>query len=190
MFTQPTWIEGTLFWGICIIIPLLITLISGAIVFLKDDGRFIIMGGIGILITGLMVVAGAPVAWHFAYEVPSVQQTTITVEEYQPTFGHYWGQIRGADDLMLKTTDGQLFGNTESLLFGKFDTRDVFDHLKPNGTYKITYYGWREGFNNGVPNILSVDEVIDENGTGKHDISNYMNKRSVVYNDDDDWGNP
>ena len=31
--------------------------------------------------------------------------------------------------------------------------------------YKIKYYGWREGFNNGFPNILSVEKVIDENHT-------------------------
>ena len=53
-------------------------------------------------------------------------------------------------------------------------------------TYKIKYYGWREGFNNGVPNILSISEVINETGTKSNDITHYMNKRSIIY-DDDDW---
>ena len=188
-FVHPSWIEGMLYYGVWVIIPLIIAIISGVIVWWKDSGIALGVCMVATVMALLIAPAGAFVGWHFQYEVPSVQQEVITVDDWQPTFNHYWGDVKGADDLMLKTVDGQLFGNTESFLFGKFDTRDILDKLKPNGTYRITYYGWREGFNNGVPNILSVDEVINETNTPKHhDISNYMNKRSIVYNDDD-WGN-
>ena len=56
----------------------------------------------------------------------------------------------------------------------RFNTRNILNTLKPNGTYKIKYYGWREGYNSGVPNILSVEEIIDESNCTNHSISDYM----------------
>ena len=185
-FIPPTWIEGTLIWVGYLIIPILIGFIALAYTQIKGkhEGLAILIAILCILIAAL----GSSVLWFEQYEVPSVQEKIITVDDWQPTFGHYWGDVKSADDLMLKTTDGELFGNTEKLLFQKFNTRDILDQLKPNGTYKIKYYGWREGYNNGVPNILSVEQVIDENNTPvHHDISNYMNKRSIIYADDDNW---
>jgi hypothetical protein len=187
MFVPPTWFDGTLFYLFWILVPLIIGIVIGAIGLAKNSGILTGIGIIGVILAVIMVVGGASVIWHYQYEVPSVQSEIITIDEWQPTFGHYWGEVSGAGDLMLKTTDGRLFGNNENFLFGKFNTRDIFDQLKPNGTYKITYYGWREGYNNGVPNILSIDEVVNETNTPTHhDISNYMNKRSIIYQDDDD----
>lgn len=184
-FVPPTWIEGTIVWAGYLIIPILIGLIAiGYTQFReKHEGLGVMIAIICVLIAGI----GSNILWFEQYEVPSVQEKTITVDDWQPTFGHYWGDVRSADDLMLKTTDGELYGNTERLLFQKFNTRDILDQLKPNGTYVIKYYGWREGYNNGVPNILSVEKVINETDCPKHhDISNYMNKRSIIY-EDDDW---
>jgi hypothetical protein len=53
--------------------------------------------------------------------------------------------------LLLVTTENEGFLNMENLFFGKFNTRDIFNQLKVGGTYKITYYGWRIGFNSGFP---------------------------------------
>ena len=66
---------------------------------------------------------------------------------------------------MMVTRERECFLNNENFLFGKFDTRDIQNNLKVNGTYKIKYYGWKEGFNNRFPNILSVKEVINESNT-------------------------
>ena len=181
-FVPPTWIEGTLIWIGYLTIPIIIGIIVAAICAIKEHEII----GITILILCFAIAAcGSSVLWFEQYEVPSVQEKVITVDDWQPTFGRYWGEIDSADDLMLKTTDGELYGNTEKFLFQKFATRDILDQLKPNGTYKIKYYGWREGFNNGIPNILSVEEVINETDCPKHhDISDYMNKRSIIYEDD------
>ena len=186
----PSWIFGMFYYALWIIIPLLLgvscLILSLRLPFEDDDKRlFLIISG-GIVFIALAVCGGLFLAdwgWHYQYEVPSVQQKVITVDNWQPSFNKYWGKIKGADDLMMQTKDGELFGNKENFLFGKFNTRDVLNQLKPNGTYKITYYGWREGFNNGVPNILSVDEVINETNTSSNDISQYMNKRSIIYED-------
>jgi len=181
-FVPPTWLGGTLVWIGYIAIPIVIGFICMLICMIKEHE------GIGMLVMILFIfiaMAGSHVLWFEQYEVPSVQEKVITVDDWQPVFGKYWGDIDGAGDLMLKTTDGELFGNTEHLLFQKFATRDILDQLKPNGTYKIKYYGWREGFNDGVPNILSVEEVINETDCPQHhDISDYMNKRSIIYADD------
>ena len=52
--------------------------------------------------------------------------------------------------------------------------RDIFYQLRDNGTYKIKYYGWREGFTNSFPNILSVEQVVDENGTVPPSYNKYF----------------
>jgi len=188
-FVPPTWIEGTIYYGMWILVPLIIGVLLLLIGLIKDNVPAFAIGIIFLFVAVAGGGLGANVGWHYAYEVPSVDEKIITVDDWQPTFGHYWGDVHGADDLMLKTTDGELFLNKENFLFQKFNTRDVLDQLKPNGTYKVKYYGWREGYNNGCPNILSVEQVIDENNTpAHHDISNYMNKRSIIYADDnDDW---
>ena len=187
MFVQPTWFEGMMFYAILILIPIIIGVLITIIGGIKDNLPIFVIGII-LCVVGLIMVPAASVMWHYQMEEPSVQEKIITVDDWQPTFGHYWGDVKKADDLMLKTTDGELFGNKENFLFGKFNTRDILNQLKPNGTYKIKYYGWREGFNDGVPNILSVEQVISENNTQKtHDISNYMNKRSIILEDSNDY---
>lgn len=185
MFVEPTWVYGTIYYVSWVAIPFILMTLCFALAFWRDSDAW---AGIGILflVCAFLGVGLSSVGWHYQYEVPSVQEKVITVEDWQPTFGKYWGDITGASDLMVKTKDGELFGNEENFLFQKFNTRDILDKLKPNGTYKIKYYGWREGFNNGVPNILSIEEVINETGCPKHhDITDYMNKRSIMVNGND-----
>lgn len=192
-FVQPTWFEGAMYFASFFLIPAALFLIMGVIGWLaelKDNetlARFCIVLAIIFIICLVASPVVSNVAWHYQYEVPSVQEETITVENWQPVFGKYWGDVHTADDLMMQTKDGRLFGNTENFLFQKFETRDILNNLHVNGTYKIKYYGWREGYNNGVPNILSIEEVIDDNGTKANDISQYMNKRSIIIDDGNGW---
>ena len=192
MFVPPTWFQGTLFYATYILVPLFFAIICGILVKFAEEGSakegIAILGCLFFVLCAFAGPTVGSVMWHYQVEEPSVQEKVITIEDWQPYFGKYWGDVKSADDLMLKTTDGELFENKENFLFQKFNTRDVLNQLKPNGTYKIKYYGWREGYNNGVPNILSVEQVISENNTpSHHDISNYMNKRSIIYADDNDW---
>ena len=193
-FVEPSWITGAIYYASWFFIPLILAVILGVIGAVRnsqDNTKGTVCMGLSIILVFVALIGGtvgSSIGWHYQYEVPSVQTKIVTVEDWQPTFGHYWGDVESADDLMLKTTDGELFGNNENFLFQKFNTRDILDKLKPNGTYEIKYYGWREGYNNGVPNILSVEKVINEsNCPAHHDISNYMNKRSIIYAEDDRW---
>ena len=116
--------------------------------------------------------------------MPSVQEKVVTVDGWQPKPNvekNNMGMmiIDSADDLMLVTSDGEGFLNEENFLFQKFNTRDILNELKPNGTYKIQYYGWREGFNNGFPNILSVEEVVDDSHSVNKSVTDYFGTKVV-----------
>jgi hypothetical protein len=119
------------------------------------------------------------VYWFYEYEVPSVQEKIITVQGWEPRPGiipndNGMMTISNADQLLLVTNENEGFLNTENLFFGKFNTRDIFNQLKVGGTYKIKYYGWRNGFNSGFPNILSVEEVVNETGAKNNNYGNYF----------------
>ena len=119
------------------------------------------------------------VYWFNAYEVPSVQEKIITVQGWEPRPGIIPDNsgmmtISNADQLLLVTTENEGFFNKENFLFGKFNTRDIFNQLKVGGTYKIKYYGWRNGFNSGFPNILSVEQVVDETGAKNNNYGDYF----------------
>ena len=78
------------------------------------------------------------------------------------------------------TADGEGFLNEENFLFQKFDTRDILNTLKPHGTYNITFFGWREGFNSGFPNILSVNEVVDESNASNVSLNDYFGTKLTL----------
>ena len=48
--------------------------------------------------------------------------------------------IDSSDDLMMVTIEGKGFLNNKNFLFGKFDTKDIYNNLKFNRTYNIKYY--------------------------------------------------
>ncbi len=182
MFVPPSWFEGLLIQVlIFVVVPLVVALGIGVIVKLRtnewDDG---LLGfGIGLMVLFMVMIPVGSVYWYNTYEVPSVQEKIITVQEWQPRAGLSTNSgglmtIDNADDLMLITTENEGFLNRENFLFNKFNTRDVFNDLKVNGTYRIKYYGWREGFNSGFSNILSVEEVINETGATENKYGDYF----------------
>jgi len=182
MFAPPNWFEGLLIqFGIFILIPLIIAIIVGLIVKKKKNSKIWGVAGIGLalIISLIIMLPVGNICWHYAYEVPSVQEKVITVQEWQPKAGIKYSNsgtmiIENADQLMLITNEGEGFINEENLLFNKFNTRDIFNDLKINGTYKIKYYGWRNGFNTGFPNILSVEKVINETNTTNNRYGDYF----------------
>lgn len=180
VFVPPTWFEGLLINGAIYMLPSLIGL--GVILWgVLSDRELLSFLGVVLIVIGLGV---SSVAWFELYEMPSVDEKIITVQEWQPRVGLHANEngmmvVDSADDLMLVTTDGECYFNQEHFLFQKFNTRDVFNQLKINGTYKIRYYGWREPFNRGFPNILSVEEVIDENNTHTPRYSDYYGVKLI-----------
>lgn len=178
-FIPPTWYVGLLTYGVMVVLPLIIGIILAGYAFISDkrDKKHVTCLAIGIIfiiIGGVMCIGGADFVWHETFEVPSVQEKVITIAGWQPRPGVNAGKINDASDLLLITTDGEAFENTETFWFQKFDTRDIFYQLRENGTYKIKYYGWREGFTGSFPNVLSVEQVVDENGTVQPSYNKYF----------------
>lgn len=188
MFVPPTWFEGLMFQiMVVLVIPLLIALGIGigTYIFYKN-GYGNRDGGAAFAIAFIILIIAIPCAgvansfiWHDTFEKPSVQEKIITVQEWQPkpgigTNSNGMMTIDNADELMLITTEKEGFFNNENFFFNKFDTRDIFNKLKVGGTYKIKYYGWREGFNSGFPTILSVEEVIDESNATENKYGDYF----------------
>jgi len=184
VFVQPTWWIGTLTW-FCFCIPLIVCVIFAGYSVIKalvfDDERYLKYFFIGLVLCVILVPVTEGVGgylWHEMYEVPSVTSEVVVVDSWQvkPNAVHTeegMMVIDNADQLMMITGDGRGFYNNENFLFQKFDTRDILNKAKPGSVVNITYYGWREGFNSGFPNILSV-KVIDESNATNVSLSDYF----------------
>lgn len=181
MFIAPDWFQGTLILiGIYLMVFLIILIVGGLLIkfFIKTDRK--IIGYIGVVLIAIIVTFSAgSYIWFVSYELPSVQEKTVTIAEWQPVAGIEPNDegnivIRNADQLMLVTSEGEGFINKEHFWFQKWETRDLLNKLKINGTYKIKYYGWREGFNSGFPNILNIEQIIDETNATHTSYEDYF----------------
>lgn len=182
MFVAPSWLEGfSIQLVMYILIPLIIAICLGIRKWKKSHNkesgviRFVLVFFIALIV----IYPIGCVSWFYAYEAPSVQEKVITVQGWEPKPGIVNPDtgmmvISNADQLLLVTTEDEGFLNMENFLFGKFNTRDILNQLKIGGTYKIKYYGWRNGFNSGFPNILSVEKVINETGAQEKNYGDYF----------------
>lgn len=180
-FVPPSWWMLGLTKICYLLIPLIFGVALGIFGFAKDKFGLIIIGTI-IIIAG---VGLASYTWHENFEVASVDEKIITVDDYQikPNIGkndHGMIVVDSADDLLLVTSDGESFLNEENFWFGKFNTRDLFNELKVGGTYKIKYYGWREPFYSTFPNILSIEKVVDESNATTNNFNKYSGTNAAV----------
>ena len=203
MYTEPTWItliiNGTILNGGAVLLSLMIALLVGYLVwklfiryqvkkfdrdpeyFDNEDKMLITIAPIAITLLIMLTVTGlfTGMIWNEWMEQPSVRTDTITITGIQPRPGAVVITSEGyaidnANQLMFTTSDGREFANTENWMFNKFETRTIFNQLRIGGTYKIKYYGWRNGQNNEFPNILSIEEVIDETNTTSNDYNKYF----------------
>lgn len=145
----------------------------------KHWGTKIITFILAFIVAAIIVYPIGCVYWFNTYEVPSIQEKIITVQGWEPRPGilpnnNGMMTISNADQLLLVTTENEGFFNMENFLFAKFNTRDIFNQLKVGGTYKIKYYGWRNGFNSGFPNLLSVEEVVNETNAKNNTYGDYF----------------
>lgn len=195
MYTEPTWIQllinstilyaGLTIAGIIIlaIACLLFIKIKDKLTGYEDDDPIGTSIPVIVILGIILIIAGsgiaAPLIWNEWMEKPSVREDTITITGIQPLPGKVditseGYSIQNSNQLMFITSDGREFSNTENWMFNKFETRTIFNKLHVNGTYKIKYYGWRNGQNNEFPNILSIEEVVNENGTSPNDFNKYF----------------
>ena len=55
-------------------------------------------------------------------------------------------------------TEGEVFENTDNLMFFKFNSADVQNNLEPGKTYKIKVAGWRIPMLSYYRNILKIED--------------------------------
>lgn len=188
MYIEPTWLEllirGSLLHIASILIIILITAIIAKTVNKtvkkpnKEDATIITIIICIVAFSSIMLFADDYI-WNTWMEQPSVREEVITIDAIQPRPGavkmnESGYSISNSNQLIFVTKEGKEFANCENWPFGKFETRTIFNKLRINGTYKIKYYGWRNGQNNEFPNILSVEEVINENNTQPNDFNKYF----------------
>lgn len=180
VFVHPSWFTGLLVMAAYFIIPVII----GIILFLFLSIKRKPLLGTGLFIIFLIIaLVGGTVLWWQNYEVPSVDSKVVTVDSWQPKAGIPTNEkgmmvIDNANQLMMITKDGESFLNEENFLFQKFETRDILNTAKPGTVLNITYFGWREGFNSGFPNILNVT-VIDDSHAVNKTIGDYFGTKVV-----------
>ncbi len=56
-------------------------------------------------------------------------------------------------------TKSEVFENTDSVIFLKFNSSDFHANLEPNKTYELNVAGWRNPFFSMYRNILSYKEI-------------------------------
>ena len=175
VFVAPNWWEGLLI-NIGIYLGLFVLTLGITILIVLKTKKNIVLKIIGLCAGFCIAIIITTVAggfiWYESYELPSVNEKIITVSSFEPVPGIETNDngmmiINNADQIMVVDSEGNGWFNKEASWFQKWDTRDVLNQLKINGTYKIKYYGWRNPFNSGFPNILSIEEAIDETNATK-----------------------
>ncbi len=95
----------------------------------------------------LLLVIVYPVAYRGSESV-----TTITVNKLE--------QIKKQDSgKYLVFADGETFEITDSILFGRFDSSDLYGRITAGRKYRVKVAGWRVQVLSMYRNILTADEV-------------------------------
>lgn len=78
---------------------------------------------------------------------------TITVKDK-------WVKPKGNDaKYLVSSTNGQVFQITDSCIYWRWYSSNVYDSITIGKTYKITTQGFRFGFMSDYKNIITLEEV-------------------------------
>ncbi len=105
-----------------------------------------------VWITGIILLIGLILLTPIlAYK--SVSEETIKIDDKE--------RIQdGQSSYYLIFTDKGVFKNTDSLLFFKFDSSDIYNELKIGNTYKVKINWYRIRFLNMYKNILEIQKEV------------------------------
>ena len=99
-----------------------------------------------IFIIVAILILGYPVSYYLSSE--DIEITVTKTERIN----------QGEDSKYLVYTENETFENTDSWLYLKFDSSDLYGHMKANETYKVKVAGWRWKFFSSYRNIVSLEE--------------------------------
>ena len=99
-----------------------------------------------IFIIVAILILGYPVSYYLSSE--DIEITVTKTERIN----------QGEDSKYLVYTENETFENTDSWLYLKFDSSDLYGHMKANETYKVKVAGWRWKFFSSYRNIVALEE--------------------------------
>lgn len=108
-----------------------------------NDFRWVLIV-FGLICFGFICII-QPIAYAY-----SDTTTTITTKKLE----HH-----GGDDKYLVFTENEVFENTDSLMFWKFNSSDIYNEMEEGKTYKVKVAGWRIPFLSMYRNIISAEET-------------------------------
>jgi hypothetical protein len=109
--------------------------------------KIIITTLITLFIVGLLAISPM-----YAYLTDETITVTIKDKERIVT-----GSGTGISSKFLVYTDGEVFENTDSLWYWKWDSADVQNELEVGQTYTVKVYGWRVPFLSMFRNVVEVN---------------------------------
>ena len=99
-----------------------------------------------IFIIVAILILGYPVSYYLSSE--EIEITVTKTERIN----------QGEESKYLVYTENETFENTDSWLYLKFDSSDLYGHMKANETYKVKVAGWRWKFFSSYRNIVALEE--------------------------------
>lgn len=99
-----------------------------------------------------LLVFGYPIAYYF-----STEQVEITITKMNRiTTSSGSGETASTSSKYLIFTNNEVFEDTDSWLFVKFNSSDLYSKLEIDHTYKVKVAGWRVPFLSWYRNIISI----------------------------------
>ncbi len=73
-----------------------------------------------------------------------------------------WVKRNGESEKYLVSCDEEVYQITDNILYGKFNSSDIYAKLKKDSKYKLTVTGFRNGFLSSYKNINKFEEVNED----------------------------
>lgn len=80
-------------------------------------------------------------------------------ETVECTVQDKWIKRNGEVEKYLVSCDDEVYQITDNILYGKFNSSDIYARLKINKKYKLTVTGFRSGFLSAYRNINKFEEL-------------------------------
>lgn len=96
----------------------------------------------------VIVLTGCPAMYHLSSE-----EIEITVSEKDNITS---GSGSNMESKFLIYTEAEVFENTDSWTFIKFNSTDLQNEIKEDGTYTVKVAGWRIPFFSSYRNIIEI----------------------------------
>jgi hypothetical protein len=127
-------------------------------VFLRHPIRF--------ALGGFFALAAAGIAADAAFSFNTVENVTFTVTKAERVT-YQNGDDTSSKYLVWTTRAGgekEVFEDTDTLWFGKFNSSDIYGDLKTCHTFNAKVNGWRVPWASAYRNILSIEDVTGKTG--------------------------